>query len=234
MTDFVSQDGFTYVFAVFLRVKLGGVDADDDDLIGVLLLQLGQVGQRMNAVDAAERPEVEDDDLAAQVFEFDGAGGVEPTEAAFQFGGWMTTSLFGRRRFVIRGRAAASCGRASWLAAMRTYQPVRAATTRRAGRSQRRRRRNGARTGAGEIGASDINSLLHKERGDGRPLGASRCVPLLYFTAGKRETGVSELLDGRTSGMIQRERVGWPRLRFALRNAAKRKPSEPNSLTLPP
>ncbi len=104
VADFVAQNGFADIFAVFLRVELGRVDADDDDLVGVLLFQLGQVGQRVNAVDAAERPEVEDDDLAAQVFELDGAGGVEPAAAAVQFGGRMEVLLSGRR-FVVRRRS---------------------------------------------------------------------------------------------------------------------------------
>ena len=42
------------VLGVPLGVELGGVDADDHQFVGVLLLELGQVGQDVDAVDAAE------------------------------------------------------------------------------------------------------------------------------------------------------------------------------------
>ena len=44
--------------------NLAGVDADDDQLILILFFELGQVGKDVMAVDAAERPEIEQDDLA--------------------------------------------------------------------------------------------------------------------------------------------------------------------------
>src|SRR5665213_515492 len=56
--------------------------------------------------------------------------------------------------------------------------------------------------GAGGSGASDINSLLHE-------VGASRCVPLLYFMAVERETGVSSLAsEGRRATLIFRRNQG--------------------------
>ena len=59
--------------------ELGRVDADHDQLVLVLLLELGQVGQDVVAVDAAERPEVEQDDLAPQLGEADRAA-VDPAQ----------------------------------------------------------------------------------------------------------------------------------------------------------
>ena len=87
VADLVAEDGFTDGLGTLFLVELGGVDADDNDLLGVLLLQIGEVGQRVDAVDAAERPEIEDHDLAAEVLEFERAGRVEPGDAAVQFGG---------------------------------------------------------------------------------------------------------------------------------------------------
>ena len=53
------------MFSVFsLGVELGGVHADDHQLVLVLLLEPGQVGQDVVAVDAAIGPEIEQDDLA--------------------------------------------------------------------------------------------------------------------------------------------------------------------------
>ena len=62
-----SRDLLADVLGVLLGVELGGVDADDDQLVLVLLLELGEVGQDVVAVDAAERPEVEQDDLALEL-----------------------------------------------------------------------------------------------------------------------------------------------------------------------
>src|SRR5205823_7558967 len=84
--DLVAQDGLADRFGVLLVVELGRVYADDDQDAGVLGLQLGQVRQGVDAVDAAERPEVEQDDAALEVGQADGAGGVEPGSAAVQLG----------------------------------------------------------------------------------------------------------------------------------------------------
>jgi hypothetical protein len=57
----------------------------------------------VDAVDAAQGPKVEDDDLAAEVLELDRAGGVEPGDAAVEFGGVGVVARLafglGRRRF---------------------------------------------------------------------------------------------------------------------------------------
>ena len=55
------------MFSVCLLVReLGGVDADDDELVRILLFQLLEVGQDVHAVDAAVRPEIEQHDPPAQ------------------------------------------------------------------------------------------------------------------------------------------------------------------------
>ena len=50
----------------------------------IFLLQGGEVREDVVAIDAAIRPEVEQDDLAAQVFEVDRPGGVEPADSPLQ------------------------------------------------------------------------------------------------------------------------------------------------------
>jgi hypothetical protein len=67
------------------RRALGGefrrVDSDDDDLLGKGLLDPPQGGQDVHAVDAAEGPEIEDDELAAQRRQGERRVDVEPGEA---------------------------------------------------------------------------------------------------------------------------------------------------------
>jgi hypothetical protein len=48
------------------------VDADDNDLVVILLLQPDQIGEEVQAVDSTQCPEFEDDDFATQVLEPDG------------------------------------------------------------------------------------------------------------------------------------------------------------------
>lgn len=71
MVQLIALHGFFDTFRVFFIVEFGSMDADDDDLVGILLLQPDQVGEEVQAVNSAQRPEFEDDDFAAQVLEFD-------------------------------------------------------------------------------------------------------------------------------------------------------------------
>jgi hypothetical protein len=62
--------------------ELRGVHADDHEDVAVLLLERAQLVEDVQAVDAAERPEVEDHDLAAELREGHvAAAGVEPAAA---------------------------------------------------------------------------------------------------------------------------------------------------------
>ena len=54
---------------------------------GIGLLQLLQLGQDVHAVDAAVGPEVEQHELAAEVGEGERLGGIDPFDAAGDFGG---------------------------------------------------------------------------------------------------------------------------------------------------
>jgi hypothetical protein len=72
--------------------ELGRVDADDHQLLGVLLLHRAQLVEDVQAVDAAERPEVEQDEATSQVADGQRGGGVEPA-AAGELGSTDTHAL---------------------------------------------------------------------------------------------------------------------------------------------
>ena len=86
MFDFVPDDRATNGLGVFLVVKLRRVAANDDQLVRILLFEILQVGQDMNAVDAAVGPEVDQDDLSPQILQRDFAGRVEPRFSAIKAG----------------------------------------------------------------------------------------------------------------------------------------------------
>jgi hypothetical protein len=70
------------------------MDANNDHLIGILLLQPDQVGEEMQAINSAQRPEFEDDDFAAQILEFDGFIGAERgTNGTVELWGFETWRL---------------------------------------------------------------------------------------------------------------------------------------------
>ncbi len=85
--EFVPQHRLPQRLVVLLVVELRAVNADHHHLVRVLLLQFGQLLHDVHAVDAAEGPEVEDDDLPLQIFDGERLAGVDPVGAAVQFGG---------------------------------------------------------------------------------------------------------------------------------------------------
>ena len=102
MLDVVAQDGFADARGFLFIVELGGVHADDDQDAGILGLELGEIGERVDAVDAAEGPEIENDDAALQIFEVERLVGVQPVDAAGEF-----RSVRARARLFLRGDASA-------------------------------------------------------------------------------------------------------------------------------
>jgi hypothetical protein len=67
------------VLGVLFLVKLARVHADHDErLVLVLFLQILEIGEHVHAVDAAIRPEIEQNDMAFEVFDCDGLSCVEP------------------------------------------------------------------------------------------------------------------------------------------------------------
>src|SRR5262249_6702912 len=86
VADLVTKDRLADALGVAFVLELGRVHADDHQDVAVLLFELGQVRQRVDTVDAAQRPEVEDDDAAAQVFQADRPGGVQPGDATLEAG----------------------------------------------------------------------------------------------------------------------------------------------------
>ncbi len=74
------------VGALLLEVELRGVDADDDQAAAaVRLLEVLQVGDGAHAVDAGERPEVDEHNLAAQAVHGEGLA-VQPAVEAGELG----------------------------------------------------------------------------------------------------------------------------------------------------
>jgi hypothetical protein len=67
VANVITQDRLTDRLRLLLIGELGGMHADHDQLLGVLLLQFLQVGNDVHAVDAAEGPEVQKNQLAAQI-----------------------------------------------------------------------------------------------------------------------------------------------------------------------
>ena len=77
--DLVAQHGVADVFGHFFVVELGRVHADErDGITGVTLLQLGEIRQNVNAVDAAVSPKIEHGDLAGELLGEGERRGVEP------------------------------------------------------------------------------------------------------------------------------------------------------------
>ena len=84
MFDVVAQDRTANVLRIALVEELGRVDADHDQVAGILVLEVLQIGEDVHTVDAAIAPEVEQYDLAMQVAELDRAGDIEPAGAAVE------------------------------------------------------------------------------------------------------------------------------------------------------
>src|SRR5205085_7414212 len=80
----VAEDDAANVFGLLLVGELRRVDADDDELPGVLLFEPAQVVDDVHAVDAAVSPEVEEHDLAAQAGNRERLVGVQPAAAALK------------------------------------------------------------------------------------------------------------------------------------------------------
>ena len=70
-----------------LVLELRRVDADHDERVAPLLFEPVEVGDDVEAVDAARRPEIEEHEPAAQGPKRDRRGGVEPGEAGREVGG---------------------------------------------------------------------------------------------------------------------------------------------------
>src|SRR5262249_25120329 len=81
MTDRQTQDSLANRVGVLLVGELRRVDADDDDIAGVLALQLPQLRQDMVAVNSAEGPEVEQHQFTAQLGDRERVVGIEPVKA---------------------------------------------------------------------------------------------------------------------------------------------------------
>jgi hypothetical protein len=66
MLDLVAQDDASDVFSVFFVFELGGMDANHHQLVRVLRFELLEIGNDVDAVDAAISPEIQQNDLALE------------------------------------------------------------------------------------------------------------------------------------------------------------------------
>ena len=87
MIDVVAHENPPQVLALPLVRELRGMHTDDDQLSAVLLLEALEVRNDVQAVDAAVRPEIEQDDFAAKRLQRQGRRDVEPVEAGGEIGG---------------------------------------------------------------------------------------------------------------------------------------------------
>src|SRR5262249_1454471 len=71
MLDAIFANFLADVVCVLFGVELCRVNADHHEFIGVLLFEKFEVGKYMVAIDATIGPEIEQDDLAAQVVQMD-------------------------------------------------------------------------------------------------------------------------------------------------------------------
>ena len=85
--DFITADGFADAIGKLFVFEFGRMDADDDQNTRIFGFELGQVGQSMNAVDAAQGPEIEQDDPSLEIRKGQRLGGIEPGDAARQVRG---------------------------------------------------------------------------------------------------------------------------------------------------
>ena len=128
VVDGVALDGGDQRVRVGLVDELRRVDADDDQLLGVLLLHRAQLVEDVQAVDAAERPEVEQDEAASEVADGQRGGGVEPAAAGELGGTDMHPPILARRRDAgatrVRAHEHTSRGRQRRRRADRLRRPV--------------------------------------------------------------------------------------------------------------
>ena len=78
--DVVARDRLRQLVGLLLGRELRRMHADDGDLIGKSGLQLAQRRKHVNAVDAAEGPEIENDEFAAEVGQRERCIHIEPLE----------------------------------------------------------------------------------------------------------------------------------------------------------
>jgi hypothetical protein len=79
MAHVVADDGALKGLVVALVLELGRMDADDNEGVPKTLFKGPELFKDVEAVDAAERPEVEEDYLAPQGSEREILPGVDPT-----------------------------------------------------------------------------------------------------------------------------------------------------------
>ena len=123
VVDLVALHGGGKGYRICLVLELGRVHADGYQDVGVLLFERAQLIQDVQAVDAAEGPEVQQHDLAAQGLEVQGLpAGVQPV-TAHQFGGAYPE--LGAYGFAHQRPSSLSCVQPTWRRVRPIWQTYR-------------------------------------------------------------------------------------------------------------
>src|SRR5688572_29659963 len=85
MFNLVSEDDAANVLGIFFVFEFGGMNADDNQLVRIFLLQPLEIRNDVNAVDAAVGPEVEQDNFALQPSERKRLVRVQPAAMTGEF-----------------------------------------------------------------------------------------------------------------------------------------------------
>ena len=72
VSDFIPENGLANALRVLLVLEFGRVHADNDQLVAVLLFQLGERRKSVDTVNATESPKIEEHDSAAQIAKMNG------------------------------------------------------------------------------------------------------------------------------------------------------------------
>ena len=84
MADVIAKYSLSKRIGVLFSGELGGVDAQDHQLLRVSFFQLPQLRKNVHAVDSAERPEIQKDQLTLQVAHLDRRLRVQPVKALWK------------------------------------------------------------------------------------------------------------------------------------------------------
>jgi hypothetical protein len=84
--DLVAQHDLADVVGLFLVLKLGGMNADHDEVVRVFRFEPLEIGDDVDTVDATVSPEIQQHYFASERGERKRLIGVEPSAPMFEFG----------------------------------------------------------------------------------------------------------------------------------------------------
>ena len=81
----VAADGIVQVAGVLLIGEFGRMDADHNQFFGILLFESPQLRKDMGAVDSTVSPEIQNHDLAPELFHGQRTVGIDPLQGIGKF-----------------------------------------------------------------------------------------------------------------------------------------------------